>query len=371
MFEPYLEKIVEVKREEAERYDLDGHIYNGLIDNFEEGMTVEKLGPIFDELKVGLIELLRKIESSDKYKMQVKKNYVFDRESQIKMSQNLLKVMGLSEESLRIDASEHPFTMRMGIDDVRITSNFEDGIVDNFAFTFHEAGHALYELNFLEEDGFNLLGDAPSYGLHESQAMFWEKLIGRGLSFQHYFFPEVKELFDLDVDFEEWYYNLNFVEEGKIRVSADEIHYCLHVILRFELEKGLIEGSIEVRDLPRIWNEKMKEYFDVNIENDSEGVLQDVHWSSGYFGYFPSYALGNVYAVQLYGQMKKDLPKIEGDIFEGDFKRVKDWLKNKIHIHGARKLADDIVSDVCGEGLNVNVYLDYLNEKYSRIYELK
>ena len=367
IFKDYLKKIVELKRKETKYIGLPGHPYNSLLEEYEEEMTAEKLKSIFEDLKNELIGLLKKIEATDTYKNQKKEKYNFNEKSQLELSKELIKVMGFSEDVFRIDLSEHPFSIGFSPGDVRITTNIKKGVTDNFSSTIHEAGHALYNLNMPEEEEFNFLYDSPSYGMHESQSRFWENMIGKGKAFQQYFFPKIQERFDIE-DFDKWYHNLNLIEPGKIRIESDEIHYCLHIILRFELELGLIEGSIEVEDLPKLWNKKMKEYFNVEIKNDSEGVLQDVHWSSGNFGYFPTYAIGTIYSSQLYKQLKKEIPNIEGDIFEGNFERISAWLKEKIHKHGARYVAEDLIKSVCEEGMNPRVFIEYLNKKYQKIY---
>jgi len=193
--------------------------------------------------------------------------------------------------------------------------------------------------------------------------------LGLGIPFWKFYFPKFDKLFGLEENFEQWYKETNMVWPGKIRVEADEVHYCLHIILRFELELGLLEGSIQVKDLPELWNKKMKEYFGVNIENDKEGVLQDIHWSHGGFGYFSTYALGSIYAAQLYRKMKTEIPGIENEIEKGEFSEIGKWLKEKVHKHGKKHLAEDLIKNICGEGLNIKVYLEYLDKKYKGIYK--
>lgn len=234
----------------------------------------------------------------------------------------------------------------------------------------HESGHALQSLNFPKEDQYTFLYDVPSFGIGESQAIFWENIIGRSKNFWQFFYPKIKNKANLPSR-KELIKHMNKIEPNKIRVEADEIHYCLHIILRFELEKGLIEGSIEVEDLPELWNKKMKEYIGLEPENDSEGILQDTHWAQGLFGYFPSYALGKIYASQIYNQAKKDIPEMEKKIKNGNFSPIKKWLKEKIHRHERKILAEDLIKKVCGEGLNPEIFIDYLEDKYSRIYNLE
>ncbi len=370
IFAPYLEKIVHLSKKGIEFNRLPGHPYNTLLDDYEEGMTVEKLIPIFSELKKELVELLRKIESSQTYKKQklVLMKKEFDRQILEKFVYDVAQRMGLKKEFSRMDLTEHPFTTRVGLGDVRVTTNYRESPMFAFLSTVHEAGHALYELDLPEKDVYNVLGDAPSLGIHESQSRFWENMVARGKPFWKYYYPRFKKDFKLSGDFDEWYKEVNFVHPDKIRVEADEVHYCLHIILRFEIEVGLIDGSIKVKDLPKVWNAKMKELFNVDIKNDVEGVLQDVHWSMGSFGYFPTYAIGTIYSAQLYNQLLKEHPHIEKDVEKGEFGKIREWLKEKVHKHGSHYLADEIIKKVCGEGLNPKVYVNYLNGKYKGIY---
>ncbi len=371
IFQPHLEKIVELKRKEAEYIGLSGHLYNSLLDDYEEGMTVEKLRPNLEKLKQEILELLNNIKNSEIYKNQnlVLKKKEFSKEHQIELVKDVAEKIGLGKEFSRIDFSEHPFTTRISQGDVRITTNIRDDPLFAFGAAIHEAGHGLYEAGLPEEHEFTILDDAPSLGLHESQSRFWENMIAKGEHFWRYYFDKFDEKFELG-DFDKWYKEVNAIEPPMIRIESDEVHYGLHVILRFEIEIGLLEGTIEVKDLPEIWNQKMKEFLGIVPEHDKEGVLQDVHWSQGYIGYFPTYLLGSIYAAQLYEALKKEYPDIEQDIAKGDYTKIRKWLKEKIHKHGRKFLADEIIRDICGEGLNSDVYLNYLRKKYSKIYEL-
>lgn len=369
IFKSHLKKIVELKRKEAEYINLQGHPYNSLLDSFEEGMTVENLKPLFENLKNQIIGLLEKIESTETYKNQKEESYSSpSKKLHLEFVHGLTKSLGLTEEDFRLDLSEHPFTTSIGLNDTRITTNIEKGISKSFSSTIHEAGHAMHALNLPQEDHYTILWDSPSYGISESQSRFWENMIGKSKPFWQYYFPKIAKKFNIN-DFENWFKNINMVSPGKIRIESDEVHYCLHIILRFEIELGLIEGAINVEDLPKIWNEKMENYFGVIPENDSEGVLQDVHWSEGYFGYFPTYAIGSIYAAQLYNQLKREILNVGEDIYKGDFKRIKEWLKEKIHKYGAKILAEDLIKQVCGEPLNPDVFIQYLKNKYSEIYQ--
>ena len=289
----------------------------------------------------------------------------------MKLVKEIMEEMSLKEEFSRIDIAEHPFTIRIGTNDTRITTNFRDNPLFSFGSSMHEAGHALYELGLPEEHQFNVLCDSPSTGLHESQSRFWENMIGKNKPFWKRYFKKFSQEFNLGEDFEQWFREVNEIFPGKIRIESDEIHYCLHIIMRSEIEIGLIEGTIDVKDLPEIWNKKMKEYFDVTPKNMKEGVLQDMHWSDGSFGYFPTYALGSIYAAQIYEAIEKDFPEIEKDIEKGNYSEILLWLRKNIHYHGRKLLAEDIIKNITGSGLNVDCYLNYLNNKYQEIYKFE
>jgi carboxypeptidase Taq len=374
IFQPHLEKIVELEIKQASYLGLPGHPYNGLIDLFEEGMTAEVLTEKFKKLKAGLVKLLKEIKNSKTYKS--RKNMEkskFPIESQRMFSKDVMKLIGLSESRSRIDESVHPFTTETGANDVRITTRYkEENPLFAFSSTVHEAGHALYQLDLPEEYNDTVVFRGASFGLHESQSRFWENMIAKNILFWKYYFKFFKKAFNKQLkntSLEQWYRYDNDVKPSLIRIEADEVTYCLHIILRFEIEMGLIEGSIKVKDLPKIWNKKMKELVGVEPKNDSEGVLQDVHWSGGAFGYFPSYAIGTIYAAQLFDTLSKKHPKIKGQIQKGDFSTITKWLKENVHKYGRSLNADDIIKKACGEGLNIDVYIQYLRKKYLEIYK--
>jgi len=375
LFAPHLEKIVELEKNYCEFINLPGPKYNSLLDDYEEGMTVEKLKKEFDYLKPQLIEILEKITSSDVYNKQQNFNLKFDVEKQREIGNLIIKKMNLPKERSRVDVSTHPFTTSMGNDDVRITTNFEhDNPLFSFFSTVHEGGHALYELGLPQGDFKDtVISGSPSLGLHESQSRFWENMIARNKHFWEYFYPVFEksspEQFK-DVDFTTWYRYVNQVRPSLIRVEADELTYCLHVILRFELELALIAGEINVSELPRFWNEKMGEMLGVIPKNDREGMLQDMHWSVGSFGYFPTYALGTIYASQIFKQISEERHEITKEIEKGDFTSILAWLRKYIHKYGRLMTADDIIKNICGEGLNSKVFIGYLKDKYYPLYEL-
>jgi carboxypeptidase Taq len=263
----------------------------------------------------------------------------------------------------------------MGYDDVRITTNFErEDPLFSFFSTVHEAGHALYELEMPKNEYKNtVISDSPSLGLHESQSRFWENMIARSKFFWDFFYPVFEKTCPdqfIDSNIDKWYKYVNQVRPSLIRVEADELTYCLHVILRFEIEVALMDDKISVSELPVVWNEKMQEMLGITPPNDKQGVLQDMHWSGGSFGYFPTYAIGSIYASQLFKKLVEVNPNVYDEIKRGDFGNIYQWLKENIHLFGRLFKADEIIYRVCGEGLNSRVYIDYLRDKYYNLYKL-
>jgi carboxypeptidase Taq len=362
LFSPHLEKIVELERQYCEYMDLPGHPYNSLLDDYEEGMRVERLKKEFRVLRQSLTRMLEYILSSKAYqKISIKK---LDTKEQEKICRFIFKKMNLSSKS-RLDISAHPFTSQVGASDVRITTNYErQNPFSSLLSTLHEIGHALYDLGLPRDFRDTVIYSAPSYGLHESQSRFWENMIARSKSFWRYLVPILKS----SQDAEDLYRYVNQVIPSPIRVDADELTYCLHIILRFELEMDLLEGNIEVTELPNFWNEKMKEFLEITPENDKEGVLQDMHWSCGEFGYFPSYAIGAIYAAQLFKRLLEEKGDVMEEVERGNFRSIIWWLKENIHKYGRLLSAEEIIKRVCGEGLNSKVFINYLKEKYYSIY---
>ncbi|KYK20543.1 hypothetical protein AYK24_10065 [Thermoplasmatales archaeon SG8-52-4] len=375
IFSPFLEKIIDLEKEYCDFFDIPGPRYNTLLDDYEEGMTVEKLKNEFSYLKKELIKILEKIKSCKLFENQKNLDIKINEDKQKKLSNIIIEKMQLPKERLRIDVSTHPFTTSIGYDDVRITTNYgRENILFSFFATVHEAGHALYELNMLKDEFKDtVISDSPSLGLHESQSRFWENMIGRGKPFWKFFYPffqKESSYLQNNVSFEDWYKSVNQVKPSFIRVEADELTYCLHVILRFELEAGLMQDKISVKSLPQLWNEKMDEMLGIVPKNDVEGVLQDMHWSGGSIGYFPTYAIGSIYSSQIFKKITQINNKFNYEIEKGDFSNCIDWLKENIHTYGRKFNADEIIKKSCGEGLNSKVFVDYLKDKYYTLYEV-
>ncbi len=374
MFQPYLEKGIDYLLKFADYRGYEGHPYNLYIDDFEEGMTVDKLNTFFDELRARLVPLLQKITSKgeDIPHDFLKAAYPIDQQDEL--SRNLLRTINFDDSRGMLKESVHPFTMGLDIDDVRLTTHYyEHDLASALLSTAHEGGHAVYEQNFARELQGTPLAGAASNGFHESQSRIHENNFFKSRSFMTYYFPVLKEAFPeqlKDVDVETFYRALNRVEPSLIRIEADELTYSLHIMLRYEIELGLIDGSIKVADLPEVWNSKMQSYLGITPSNDGEGVLQDVHWSEALFGYFPTYALGNAYAAQLEHYMRKDID-VDKYLEKGCFDPMTKWLNEKVHALGATKTPNELIELITGEPLNSKYYCDYLERKYSEIYGLE
>ncbi|NTU66467.1 MAG: carboxypeptidase M32 [Candidatus Moranbacteria bacterium] len=371
LFLPYLKKIVSLKRKEAELVGYKDSPYDALLDAYEPGMTAREIEMIFSELRDFLVPFLANIMKSKVRVRNILKGK-FPIERQVEFNKAVAEKIGFDFDAGRLDISTHPFTTQFHPGDVRITTRYSDR--DPFysiGSTIHESGHALYEQGIPMENFGSPLGDAISLGIHESQSRMWENIVGRSENFWKYFFPRLKKAFPKNFDKAEMgdiYRYVNAVKPSLIRTEADEVTYNLHIIMRFEIEKELIEGSIAVEDLPKIWNSKVKEYFGIDVPNDALGVLQDVHWSGGLIGYFPTYALGNLYSAQFYEAAKRDVLNLEKEIRAGQFAHLLNWLRKNIHIHGKMFTARELIENASGEPLNAQYFMDYIEDKYSRIY---
>ncbi|MDH5754780.1 MAG: carboxypeptidase M32 [Candidatus Bathyarchaeota archaeon] len=378
MFKPELEKIVELKKKAAEilmKVKETATPYDALIDIFEPKMTAKTISKVFDELREGLVSLLRKCETAPKQP----DVSIFKRKVPIDVQRKISKALAefvrydieSKEAGGRIDETEHPFTTGY-YDDVRITTHYyEDTFASSLFSVLHEGGHAIYEQNLNPEWIFQPVGTGCSSGFHESQSRFVENIIGRSHEFWIYFLPKLKEITGnilSDVDLDTFVHAINQVKPSKIRVEADEVTYCLHIIIRFNLERDIFADKITVVELPEIWNQSYKKYLGIDVKNDSEGVMQDTHWASGLYGYFPSYALGNIYSGQILARMEKDLPYWRKQIAKGNFQNIKQWLIKNVHSYGDLYDPADLIKKITGQELNVKPYINYLNEKYSKLY---
>lgn len=373
MFKPYLEKIVEFQKEMVGYWGYEGNRYNTLLDLYEPGFTVEKTDKVFGELREAIVELLNKIRNSGYTPDTSLLEGYYPKKSQEELSVHILKKIGYDFEAGRMDETMHPFTTEFNNKDVRITTHYYENDFTSALFScIHEGGHGIYEQGISDELTGTTLASGVSMGIHESQSRFYENILGRSREFWKGFYPEVIKTYPQfeKVDFEDFYRAINNVKPSLIRTDADELTYSLHIIIRYEIEKALINGEIKVKDLPKVWNEKYKEYLGVEPENDGAGVLQDVHWAGGLFGYFPSYALGNLYGAQFYHAMMKSIPDVMEQIEKGEFGAIKEWLKENIHKHGGVYKPSELIKMATGEELSAKYFIEYLNKKYGEIYKL-
>jgi carboxypeptidase Taq len=378
MFKPELEKLFELKKKTADiLMPVKGAAtpYDALIDMYEPSMTSVMISKVFDELRSGLVSMIKKCAMAPRQPDESFLSRKVPIDVQRKISDSLAKVIGYDIDSLnaggRIDETEHPFTNGY-YDDVRITTHyFENNFASSLFSVLHEGGHAMYEQNLPQQWMFQPVGSGCSFGFHESQSRFVENVFGRSSEFWSYYLPQFKQLTGgvfSDVKLNDFVHAVNAVKPSKIRVEADEVTYGLHIIVRFNIERDLFAGKISVSDLPAVWNEKYEEYLGVKIDNDSEGVMQDTHWGLGYFGYFPSYALGNIYSGQILAKLKRDMPDWEECFAKGDFLSIRQWLTKNVHSYGDLYDPQDLMKKIAGEEIRVKPFLDYLNEKYSVLY---
>ena len=372
IFAPYLEKIVAFNRKFAGYYNPDMAPYDALLNEYEEGMNMQTLDAFFAQLRSAIVPLIEKISQAkqpdtafldQEYPIAIQRTY----------SDYLMDVLGLDRKYCGIAESEHPYTTNFGNKDVRITTHYhEDHLLFSMFSVIHEGGHALYELG--ADDCYNqtALSGGVSMGIHESQSRFYENLIGRSHAFTSYVFPKLKELFPeqlKDVDADAFYRAVNKAQPSLIRTESDELTYALHIMVRYEIEKQMIGGTLAIKDVPAEWNRLYKEYLGVDVPDDKNGCLQDSHWSGGSIGYFPSYALGSAYGPQLLARMEEDLGDIYADVAKGDLSRVTSWLREKIHRHASFHKPGELFRSVCGE-FNAKYFTDYLEKKYSALYDL-
>ena len=372
IFRPHLEKIVDLTLRYIEFFPPADHPYDVLLDIFEPEMKTSDVKKIFDELRPKQVSLIKAIGQ----KNQVKNSFLhqsFDEKKQWDFGIEVVTGMGYEMARGRQDKSPHPFTTEFSINDVRITTRIDPLFFNTMFFsTVHEAGHALYAQGHSQDLERTNLTEGASLAIHESQSRMWENLVARSLTFWEYYYPRLQEYFPQlnGVDLYTFYKGINRVEPSPVRVEADEATYNLHIMLRLELEIGIIEGRIKVRDLPQIWNAKIKEYLGVEPADDAQGVLQDVHWSMGAFGYFSTYALGNLISVQLWEKINQAIPDITGQIRTGKFDALLDWLRTNIHSHGRKFMPQELVKKVTGSGIDPAPYLRYLEDKFGKIYGL-
>lgn len=372
-FAPYLDKIIQYQKKYVKRIGYNEHPYDVVLDDYEEGMTVAKLEPFFNSLKEKIVPLLEKIKNAQQVDTScIDKPYNIGKQKQY--SHKIAKQLGFNLDSGVLKESAHPFTLNFNKYDVRMTTRYIENLFTSSLFgTIHETGHAMYEQNIGDNIYDTILGTGVSLGIHESQSRFYENLVGKNKAFWDSNYSELQSLFLenlADTSAEEFYKAINKVSPSLIRVEADELTYSLHILVRFELEKEIFEKDIAIDDLPKLWNDKYQQYLGIIPSDFSNGILQDVHWSAGLFGYFPTYALGSAYASQIFHYMNKEFD-VNDTIKHNKLELILNFLTKHIHQFGSLKPADEIIYNMCGEYLNAKFYVEYLDDKFTKIYNLK
>jgi len=373
-FLPHLEKIIKLTHEVADNLGYEKEAYDALLDQYEPGATTETISTIFEGFRKELVDLVGAIaDSPNKPDVSIlERTYPVDRQKLF--SQEAAVAIGYNFSNGRLDVSAHPFTTGLGPGDTRITTRYNPHHLGQAFFgTLHEGGHGIYDQGLDPKHNGTPRGDSVSLGIHESQSRMWENHVGRGKPFWRHFFPRAQQMFPdvlSDVKFDDFYFAINDVRPSFIRVEADEVTYNLHIMLRFEIERAFMTGDLQPKDLPSVWNEKFTKYFGITPKSDAEGCMQDVHWSAGLIGYFPTYSLGNLYSAQFYAKATEAIPSLEDQFASGNFAELKQWLNTNIHSHGKRYRAEKLVEVVTGKPLDHKFAMNYLKTKYSELYKL-
>jgi carboxypeptidase Taq len=372
LFQPHLEKIIELKIQEANYIGYSERIYDALLDDYEPGMTTAQVEAIFTPLKQELIALVAALAKKTDLVSDAVLHREYDEQKQWDFGIAVIKQLGFDFEGGRQDKSVHPFTSGFGLGDTRITTRVDKHFLSSALFgTIHEAGHALYDMGYRPELDRTPLAGGASLGVHESQSRLWENIVGRSRGFWKYWFPRLQEYFPAqlaDQDAESFYRAVNQVHPSFIRVEADEVTYSLHIMLRVELENMLLERKLKVAEVPEAWNAKMQEYLGIVPPNDKLGCLQDVHWSYGSIGYFATYSLGSMFAVQLWERALQDIPTLPAQIENGQYADLLGWLRKNVHAHGRKFTLDELAKRITGESLQSRSYVAYLKKKFGEIY---
>jgi len=374
IFEPLLEKMIGLQIQVAEKLDTHPDLYSTLIDLYEPGATYDWIANIFNKSKQNLNRIIKKLDnSSDKPDFSIL-TQKWDKDKQWDFSIEVIKGLNYDFNKGRQDKSVHPFTTSLSSSDTRFTTRIDEDFFSTCIFgSIHECGHALYDMGLMEKIHDTVLASGFSMGIHESQSRMWENMVGRSKEFWKFWFPKLKKNFPNNLqgkDIGDFYRSVNTVQPSLIRVEADEVTYGMHIILRFELEREIIEGKVQVSELPDLWNEKMEDLLGITPPTNSDGVLQDIHWSGGSFGYFPTYFLGNLYGAQFYNTALKQHPNLPEEYEKGDFSNLLTFLRENIHQYGRIYPARDLIKRVTGEDLNPDYFIEYLEKKFYPIYRI-
>lgn len=374
LFAPDLQKLIDLKSRAAELYGYAENRYDALLDLFEPGIRVSLLKPVFSNLRKGTQELLAKIEGVKERASNAVLFKHYDKQKQLEFAGMVSRTLGFNFETGRVDLSAHPFCTSFAPTDVRLTTRINENDLRSCLFgLIHETGHGLYEQGFSSELTRTFGADGASMGIHESQSLFWENVIARSEEFWQWALPMLKDYFPeqlAGLSAFDFYKAINTIEPSLIRIEADEVTYNMHIIIRFELEEALINGKLTVEQVPQAWNEKMNEYLGITPPDDAMGCLQDIHWSFGGFGYFPSYTLGKLYAAMIRKSLLHDIPNISDEIRRGHFQPILAWLRSKIHQYGKTMEPQELIMSIAGKPLTEEDFLEYANAKADRVYEL-
>lgn len=371
-FLPWLEKVVKLKQQVAEALGYEGKPYNAMLDIYEPGATTDEIIETFERLRDELVGLLEKIKSTGKEPDTSIITRDFPVELQEKFGVKASQAIGFNYDGGRLDETAHPFCIGFGPGDTRITTRYNKNHFPGAFFgILHESGHGIYNQGLLAEHYGTPCGESISLGIHESQSRMWENMVGRSKPFWKYFFPKAQKTFPdalCNVSLDQFYFAINDVRPSLIRIESDEATYNLHILLRFEIESAFFNGDLNLKDVPFIWNENFEKYFGIKPPDDARGCLQDVHWSAGFIGYFPTYTLGNLYAAQFFAHADKEVGGLHAQFEMGDFKPLFDWLRKNIHIHGRRYRAQELVKKVTGQPLSHKPLIDYMTKKFGELY---
>lgn len=369
LFEKELEVIVDFKLREAELLGYKEHPYDALLDQYEQGATVAQIKVLFADVKDQLVDFVKSITP-----FQVDSKFMsnhYDSQKQWDFGIKLLKDMGYDFNAGRQDKSSHPFTTSFSPQDVRVTTRVNENDLHEMIWsTIHEGGHALYEQGILPANYGLPMGEAVSLGIHESQSRLWENNVGRSLNYWKHYYPELQKLFPESmkgVDVMQFYKAMNEVKPSFIRTNADELTYHFHIMIRFEIEVMLLEKKVKVAELPELWNSLYKQYLGIDVPSASMGVLQDVHWSHGSFGYFPTYSVGSFYAAQFFAAAQKQISGLDAQIASGNYLPLREWLRTNIHVHGKQYSATELCQRITGEPLNFTYFMEYAKNKYENM----
>ncbi|MFB6242492.1 MAG: carboxypeptidase M32 [Halobaculum sp.] len=370
-FEPHLEHLVDLRQQQAAEIDSDRDPYAVLFEEYEPCLSIDRAESILERLKETLVPLIDAIADADADVTTDAFDGTFDTDAQEELSREILTTLGYDWDRGRLDTSAHPFTSGNQFD-CRVTTRFDESDpLGALTATVHEFGHAFYNLGLPQDAWGTPLGQSRDLSVHESQSRLWENHVGRTEAFWEHVMPTVREYFDVDATPREAYESANQVyDDNLIRVEADELTYHLHIVIRFEIERDLIRGDLDVSEVPDVWNDKYEEYLGIRPETDAEGCLQDIHWSHGNFGYFPTYSLGSVMATQLFDAAESDLGDLTPSIRDGEFGDLHDWLRENVHQHGARYETNELVEQATGEPFSADAFVEYVRSKYGALYDL-